>query len=317
MDIDQAPGPAGLLPRRVASRRGACVPWNRKGAHRMIRVVSWNIAKWTAPWRELAEMARRGEADVALLQETGNPPGDLARPFRYENDIGWDRSLCDRWPLVVQLSDRVEMEWFRQAPPKSGGFGVREVGVSGIGTMAAARVAPRGRPREAFVAVSMYAAWIKANPSTGKNPGIASDVSAHRILSDLSTFIDYEDPSRHRILAAGDLNMFHGATGRRLSWVERERTVWDRFEALGLAFLGPQTPNGRPAASPQPDVPADTRNVPTYRTARQSPGEANRQLDYVFASRGFHEKITVRALNDVDEWGSSDHCRLLIEIADG
>ncbi len=283
----------------------------------MIRVVSWNIAKWTQPWRELAEMVRRGEADVALLQETGNPPDDLARLFHYENNIGWDRCLYDRWPLVVQLSDRVDVEWFRQVPPKVGGFGEREIGVSGIGTMAAARVAPRGRPQDAFVAVSMYAAWIRAHPSTGKNPGIASDVSAHRILSDLSTFIDYEDASRHRILAAGDLNMFHGATGRSLSWVDRERTVWDRFESLGLEFLGPRTPNGRPAASPQPDVPVDTRNVPTYRTARQSPGEANRQLDYVFASRGFHEKITVRALNNVDEWGSSDHCRLLIEIAAG
>ena len=283
----------------------------------MIRVVSWNIAKWTQPWRELAEMVHRGEADVALLQETGNPPGDLARLFRYENNVGWDRCLYDRWPLVVQLSDRVEVEWFRQVPPKVGGFREREIGVSGIGTIAAARVAPRGRPQDAFVAVSMYAAWIKANPSTGKNPGIASDVSAHRILSDLSTFIDYEDPSRHRILAAGDLNMFHGATGRSLSWVDRERTVWDRFKALGLEFLGPQAPNGRPASSPQPDVSIDTRNVPTYRTARQSPEEANRQLDYVFASRGFHEKITVRALNNVDEWGSSDHCRLLIEIAAG
>ena len=28
------------------------------------------------------------------------------------------------------------------------------------------------------------------------------------------------------------------------------------------------------------------------------------------------EGITVRAMNGVDEWGSSDHCRLLIEIAE-
>ena len=281
----------------------------------MIRVVSWNIAKWTEPWRELAEMACRGEADVALLQEAGSPPGNLAHLVRYEDDIFWNRHLYDRWPLVVQLSDRVEVEWFRQVPPSVGGFGEHEIGASGIGTMAAARIAPRDRTQEAFVAVSMYAAWIRAHPSTGRRPGIASDVSAHRILSDLSTFIDYEGPSRHRILAAGDLNMFHGATGRKLSWPGRERTLWDRFEALGLEFLGPQAPNGRLAASPQPDVPGDTRNVPTYRTPKQSPAEANRQLDYVFASRGFHESIRVRALNGVDEWGSSDHCRLLIEVA--
>ncbi len=44
----------------------------------MIRVVSWNIGKRMEPWRELAEMADRGEADLALLQEAGSPPGDLA-----------------------------------------------------------------------------------------------------------------------------------------------------------------------------------------------------------------------------------------------
>ena len=34
-------------------------------------------------------------------------------------------------------------------------------------------------------------------------------------------------------------------------------------------------------------------------------------------SRGFHERVTVRALNRADEWGPSDHCRLLIEVAAG
>ena len=110
--------------------------------------------------------------------------------------------------------------------------------------------------------------------------------------------------------------MFYGATGCGLSLPERERTVWDRFETLGLEFLGPQAPNGRAASSPQPDVPDDTQNVPTYYFPQQrSSAKANRQLDYVFASRGFHERVKVRALNGIDEWGSSDHCRLLIEVA--
>ena len=73
-------------------------------------------------------------------------------------------------------------------------------------------------------------------------------------------------------------------------------------------------PDGQPAI-PQPGTSADTKNVPTYYTARQKcAANAVRQLDYAFASRGFHEKVTVRALNDIDEWGPSDHCRLLIEI---
>ena len=43
---------------------------------------------------------------------------------------------------------------------------------------------------------------------------------------------------------------------------------------------------------------------------------AQNQLDYVFASRGFHEGVKVRALNSADEWGASDHCRLLIDVGD-
>ena len=174
----------------------------------------------------------------------------------------------------------------------------------------------RGWPEDSFIAASMYARYMKPHPSTGTPWSVgAADVSAHRILSDLSAFIGHENPSKHRILAAGDLNIIYGATGGALSLPERERAVWDRIAALGLEFLGPQLPNGRPAAAPQPDVPADTRNVPTYYSPQQrSPARANRQFDYAVASRGFHERIGVRALNGLDEWGSSDHCRLLIEV---
>ena len=280
----------------------------------MVSMVSWNIDKRKQPWRELAEMARRGEADVALLQEAGSPPADVAHLFRYEDDVFWDRSLYDRWPQIVQLTDRVSVDWFRPVEPVSE-LGERDIGVSGIGTVAAARITPRGRTREAFVAVSMYARWMKPHPATGSRWRVgAPDVSAHRILSDLSAFIGHRDPSRHRILAAGDLNMIYGATGNRLSLPERERSVWVRFEALGLEFLGPQVPNGRQATTPPPDVPADTKNVPTYVLKGQSREGANRQLDYAFASRGFHENVNVRAMNTVEEWGSSDHCRLLIQV---
>ena len=139
----------------------------------------------------------------------------------------------------MQLSDRVEVERLRPVPPSIGGFGA-----SGIGTMAAAGLTPHGRPREAFVA--LYARWIGAHPCT-MSPTKASDISAHRILSDFSVLIGHEDPPRHRILAAGDLNMFYGATGLRWSLPEREGTRWDRFETLGLEFLGPQAAE-RPAA---------------------------------------------------------------------
>jgi hypothetical protein len=55
-------------------------------------------------------------------------------------------------------------------------------------------------------------------------------------------------------------------------------------------------------------------NVPTFHTNRQSIAEATRQLDFVFASRDIADQVRVRALNGVNEWGDSDHCRVAIEV---
>ena len=192
-------------------------------------------------------------------------------------------------------------------------LGLDTIGVSGVGTIAAAKVIPRDSEEEAFVAISMYAGWLAPHPST-RSSWIYSDASAHRILSDLSAFIGHRDPGKHRILAAGDLNMIYGATGWQLSLPERERTFWDRMGALGLEFLGPQTPYGRRAESTPIDVPSDTKNLPTFYGRGRGPKEAANQLDYAFASRGFHDWVSVRAMNEIDEWGPSDHCRLMIEV---
>ena len=287
-------------------------------------VVCWNIDKRREPWRQLAAM----DADVALLQEATPPPPDVAPevdtgPADHWDSHGWNsrwyegrfERLYDRWPMVVKLSDRVDVEWFRQISPISE-TREDEIAVSGIGTIAAARVIPRDTPP--FIVVSMYARWIKPHPSTrSKWRAGFPDGSAHRIISDLSAFIGSTDPCTHRILAAGDLNTIYGATDdNRLALPVRDRTVLDRMDALGLEFLGPRYPAGRRADPAPPELPPDTLNVPTYHTPHQSPATASIQLDYVFASRGFHERVDVRAMNAAAEWGASDHCRLLIEIAD-
>ena len=82
--------------------------------------------------------------------------------------------------------------------------------------------------------------------------------------------------------------------------------------------MGPQSPNGR-QADPWPDwLPKDSKNVPTYYNIGSSPAEATNQLDYVFASRSIAHRVTTRALNNTpEEWGPSDHCRVLIEVASG
>ena len=94
----------------------------------------------------------------------------------------------------------------------------------------------------------------------------------------------------------------------------RERGVWDRMRAIGLEFIGPFYPNGRKATE-QPDwLAPGSLNVPTFCSKGSPPETATYQLDYAFASHGFHNEVRVRAMNEVDAWGPSDHCRLLIEV---
>ena len=305
-----------------------------------VTVVCWNIDKRQKPWHQLVDMG----ADVALLQEavppdnllrgqdaTLPPPDDSASldigPRQAWDSHSWNSdwwhgripALYDRWPMVVRLSRRVKVDWFKQVSP-IGWTEQDEIAVSGIGTIAAARVTARDGLTEPFIAVSMYGRWIGSHPSvdTAWSFGVA-DSSVHRIISDLSAFIGHENPRTHRILAAGDLNIAHGYGdgGDPSYWKARYRSVFERMSAIGLEFLGPQAPNGRPAVTPATGEPADSRNVITYYLPGKSPEMgSNIQLDYAFASRGFHENVKVRAMNGVEEWGSSDHCRLLIEIGD-
>ena len=67
----------------------------------MIRVVSWNIAKREAPWNVLEEMARGGEADVALLQEAWTPPPDSAHPVPYGSEEFWRHQHVARHALLT------------------------------------------------------------------------------------------------------------------------------------------------------------------------------------------------------------------------
>ena len=143
----------------------------------------------------------------------------------------------------------------------------------------------------------MYGQWRAPHPSIRDMDWIHSDASVHRIISDLSIFISPKPGTTHRILAGGDLNM--GFMGR-FTEDGRSRSVIVRMEALGMEYLGPKTP--------------DNERVPTFYTRSQEPATASSQLDHVFASRDLCDSIGVRAMNAADEWGPSDHCRILATL---
>lgn len=143
-------------------------------------------------------------ADGGLLQEAKNPPSDVAPEVEVGGEA-WLKHQFDRWCRVVRLSDRVRVEQFTQIDPIS----VAEpdqMPVSGIGINAAARIVPAAG--EPFIAVSMYARWMRPHPATRSKWSVGfPDASAHRAISDLSAFIGHEDPGSHRILVAGDFSM--------------------------------------------------------------------------------------------------------------
>ena len=295
----------------------------------MVKIVCWNINRSTEAYPELQKM----NADVALLQEVGPGAADemkdaLGGNAHWNDHPDWNKR--HGWPAVLKLSNRVKVRWFRPISLMVKEEKKNQIAVSDLPTLAAACVTPLPQTEdsiEPFIVVSMYARWYRPHPlarekTPVRKPGtgeikIFADASAHRIISDLSGFIAHTNPANHRIIAAGDLNTIYGAAeGSELETPIRAQTIFDRMSAIGMEFAGPQWPHGGRRAAPTPydDVPPDTCNVPTYYTNRQTPETAKNQLDYVFASRGFHERVSVRALNAPDEWGPSDHCRIVIDV---
>ena len=294
----------------------------------MVKIVCWNINRSLDAYPKLQEM----DADVALLQEVGPGAADEMKGALGGNahwNVHPDWNKHHGWPAVLKLSDRVKVEWFRPIPLMTKEEKKNQIAVSDLPTLAAAKVTPssEGEEFEPFIVMSMYARWYCPHPlarekTPVRKPGtgeikIFADASAHRIISDLSGFIAHTNPANHCIIAAGDLNTIYGAVEEsELETPIRAQTIFDRMSAIGMEFAGPQWPHGGRRAAPTPydDVPPDTCNVPTYYTNRQTPETAKNQLDYVFASRGFHERVSVRALNAPDEWGPSDHCRIVIDV---
>ena len=221
-----------------------------------MKIISWNIAHREAPWRRLLEVG----ADIALLQEAGEPPHDVAGRVEVDpapwRTPGRDRSAQWR-TAVAKLSEQAQVQWIEAKPLEEAGWG--DFAVSRLGALAAAEVTPPdGEP---LVVVSMYALWTSPHISTGRG-WIISDASAHRVVSDLSAFIGRQHG--HRIIAAGDLNILHGyGDDGNPYWAARYGSVFDRMEALGIPFIGPQAPNGRQADPWPGELPRDCGNVPT------------------------------------------------------
>ena len=271
----------------------------------MIKILSWNIAHRDECW----EAIFNSDYDIALLQEATEPRVEIPNHIVI-NPGEWKTAGYSKrnWrTAIVKLSDKVEIEWvYTSSIDKA----QRDnLAVSRMGTLSIAKITPKDGG-EALIIASCYAVWEKPTSDINSDE-IYSDASAHRLISDISGLIGTQ--TKHRILLAGDFNILN-RYGEHSSkyWKDRYSSIFDRFNAIGIPLIGPNYPNGR-QAKPWPDeLPNDSKCVPTYFHNRQTPETATRQLDFVFASKSIKAKVF--ALNGIDEWGPSDHCKLEIRL---
>jgi len=268
-----------------------------------LSLISWNMSHSKKAWPFLS-----GDTlpDIALLQEAIKPPQP---PYWSSPPI--EETWCIQWnpkefgAAVVGLTDRVKGNPLTTI--RLGDQGKGEMAISLPGTVAGADVVLANG--EKLMVFSAYSRWEKAL----HGGTIYADASAHRLISDISAWISKKQGQK--VIVAGDWNILYGyGEWGNTYWKGRYNSVFSRMEALGLPFIGPQYPEGVQADPWPSELPADSNNVPTFRKAKDNLASAERQLDFVFASKELHDRLQVRALNAPDEWGPSDHCRVLIEL---
>ena len=253
-----------------------------------MKLVCWNIAHRKKAWRSLPDMG----VDIVLLQEGYKPPKDVADRievdpapyFKADPQRPDGRGKAISRCAVVKVSDRVQIEY------------LDDIQSSHPGCLSAAIVTPlegtfRGWP---IHVVSFCPQYEAHHPESGVKSRDLVDTSIHRIISDISLLIGRKNS--FRMIAAGDTTVMYG-DGRNDYWKNRNQAVFDRMSSVGLPMIGPQGPTY------------------CHEMSKQTPATATSQLDYVFASRSMKDSIRTTALNKPEEWGPSDHCRILIEVS--
>lgn len=271
-----------------------------------MKIVCWNMAHSRKAWDALVQM---DDVDIALLQEASRVPEDLCDRVDVDHRL-WDDHR--HWPgremaalgypsVVARLSERISTSFIATGP--MGDAFSRDFYTSEWGTLGAAIMSPINES-ESLIVVSM-APYSNAFTRESGSPSRREPIgSLHRLISDLSRLVGRQS----RVIAAGDWVIYPGwSTHPTPIWNEREalhyRTAFDRMRALGFRHV---IPKGRES---------NRGDVVTYRSIGATPAEAWAQADYVFATDNIADRVSARALNSPDDWGPSDHCRIVIDLA--
>ena len=90
-------------------------------AQSMVKIISWNMAHRHESWRSLLDM----DIDLALLQEAGRPPPDVAERIQADPAIEIDAAPWQTTIVggkakfrtaIVKLSNRIGIDWIEAKP---------------------------------------------------------------------------------------------------------------------------------------------------------------------------------------------------------
>ena len=182
-------------------------------------------------------------------------------------------------PWVLKWSDGARSAGVRAVVRISNRIAIERVAVADIVAMT---------PNSAIDEPIRFAVAIATLPS-GERIGLVSIESGYEASQKAPEMIREIQQSCADDLpwiVGGDLNI----------WPNSKTTMFGDMMRIGLPLIGPHA--------------ATYYNPPLG----QKPSDANIQNDYVFASRSLAHRLTVRALNDPNDWGPSDHCRIVIDL---
>ena len=265
-----------------------------------MKIICWNMAHSRRSWDALVQMA---DVDVALLQEASRVPDSICHLVDVDHRLWPERHKAALgYPSVVaRLSSKVNVRFIATGP--MGDHFSRDFYTSEWGTLGAAIVTLIDED-ESLIVVSMAAAYNAFTHESGSPSRRECIGSVHRLISDLARLVGRQS----RVVAAGDWAIHPGwSTHQTPIWNEREalhfQTAFDRMQALGFRHV---IPKGRHS---------DRGDVVTFRSMVETPEQAWAQADYVFATENVADRLSVCALNSPNDWGPSDHCRIVIDVA--
>ena len=242
-----------------------------------MKIVSWNMQNLKRSWDFLVD--RHQDADFAFVQEACTPT-----TYARSKAAHWDVPY-ERWQVRPK---RYKQEILRISDAWTFDRLDRDL-IGSLGPSDRALLIPRFRAAALLRRFRQSDVCLVCVVSgTQQSLRLADTIGAvRRTLAK-----DRRDPQMPMIVA-GDLTTDPKRTPQTFSDMKR----------IGLCHLGPKTPNF------------------IQKSRGERPETAWRRLNHVFVSEQLADRVTVTALNNPDEklpnwWGPSDHCRILIEVAE-